>query len=799
MQRRQRSKLSKKLKMSSLLSKYDPSVWDVFRETSPDLHEDMLRTGSERFLQSNLELLKIVRQTMRPRSKMRVDQLADKVRFITRKSSANPGKYDVSLFEIARGPQASYTEDGVRVISAVGPTQLFKSSLLENIALYHPILDPKPIMMVQPTFKDAIDFMMQKLHPMFDATPAAKSRVYKKTKFDILCTGGHLTLAAATSENSLASRLAGAMLYDEPSKYELLRGRHPVFMGDKRLETFGPEGKSVRASSPTLEDNFMWEQYWKHSDRREPFVKCPNCQHDHVMRWFPTEDEKTRYLVKHGRSAPEYNVIWEVDKSTGNWDFKSATYVCPECRYPFSYGERRHAIQNLRWRQTKPFNCCDEYQDPHEHKRWVPTICETDGYEIVGRAICRHCEKPAVPNNHAGFNTSRLYSPAHLSELVEKWKVASTSVAGKQSFWNDELGLPWVDAQEIKLTADGLKAREEEFEFALPERAVVITAGVDSHPNRFEVEIVAWGRNFENWSLGYFVVPGSPDDPYTLAELDRILTMEFDGKDGRAQGIQAVCIDSAGRNEEGEVYTTKAVYAFSHQRQSRNVWAIRGAPEMGNTIAPVWPKTPTTVGNYKTPLYTLGTTLLKNEVRAQLAITTPGPGYCHFPENRDMSWYVGMLGEVKKKIQGTWRWRKKDSTPNEPFDCRVYALAALEGLKSRSGNPALIEDLADRFGIGIGVTESEAQHFDEKTLERIAEETAKSLEQNRAKPITQRKKAKLPARAPAADAPKETPRPQVPDAVANIVPNELELQSPGQRDPSPRVSPARRRVPWSRR
>lgn len=786
--------------MSGLLSSYDPSIWEVFRETSPDYYDDLLRHGESRFTQSNMDLLKIVRQTMRPRSKIRVDQLADKARFITRKSSANPGKYDVSLFEIARGTQAAYTEPGVRIITAIGPTQLFKSSLLENTALYLALIDVKPVILVQPTFKDAIDFMVQKLHPMFDATPAAKDRVYKKTKFDVLYTGAHLTLAAATSENSLASRLAGAMLYDEPSKYQLLGGRHPVFLGDKRLETYGPEGKSVRASSPTGEENFMWDQYWNHSDRREPFVKCPNpkCGHDHVMRFFPTEDEKKRYLIKHGRAAPDWNVVWEVDKSTGNWDFKSAVYVCPECRHPFSYGERRNAIQNLRWRQTKPFNCCDEYQDPHEHKRWIPTVCPTDGYEIVGRAICRHCEKPAVPNNHAGFNTSRLYSPAHLSELVEKWKVASASVAGKQTFWNDELGLPWVDAREVKLTASGLKAREEEFEFALPERCVILTAGVDSHPNRFEVEIVGWGRNFENWSLGYFIIPGAPDDPHTQAELDKVLMMEFEGKDGRAQGIQAVCVDSGGRNEEGEVYTTAAVYAFSHQRLSRNVWAIKGNNETGVEIKPAWPKSASAVGGYKTPLYQLGTTQLKNAVRAQLSITTPGPGYCHFPDDRGMDWYVGLLGEKKMKIGGVWRWRQKDSTPNEPFDCRAYALAALEGLKSKHGNPCFVEDMADKMDIARAITESEAKHFDEKTLERIAEETAKSLEQNRAKPITQRKKAKMPELKPVEADAIEPKRPKLPEVVANIVPNELELQSPGQRDPSPRVSPARRRVPWDR-
>jgi len=800
--------------MSLPLSEYDESVWDKISIHSPDLHEYLINErGKEIFEEVRSRIWEIVRQVMRPSMNMRVDQSVDEFRFLTRISSASPGKFDVSEYEVARGALAAVTEEGVRKITAVGPTQLYKSTLLESTAFHYALVDPKPIMLVQPCFKDAIDFMADKMKPMFEASPVFRDRVYHTTKTSVLFTGGQLTIASASSENSLASRLAGVMLFDEPAKYDLIGGRHPVSFGEKRLETYGVFGKSIRASSPKTEENFIWEQFLQ-GDRRLPFVKCPHCGHDHVMRWQPTDGEKERYLIKHGTPMADYNVVWETDPETGDWDFDSARYVCPECRIPWTYGERLTALGKFQvlWRQTKPFTCCRDhddggYQDPVAnhylgYKAWEPTIDPSDGFEVVGRAICRVCSKKAVSNSHASFQASRLYSPKNLSLLVEKWKDALATTGGVQSFINDELGEPWKDRNAIILTADGLKARQEEYEFEMPARAVLITVGVDSHPDRFELEYVAWGRNFESWSLDYDVILGAPDDPYTLGILDEKLQRQFQRQDGVMQGASAVCIDTGGKNEEGEVYTTRAIYAFCGQtdRRKRNVWAIKGAPEQGESIWPAWPKSPSTSNEYQVPLYTIGTTQLKNEIHAQLGVTTPGPRYSHFPEGRDTGWYVGLLSEKKVKKGSVWRWRAKDGARNEPWDCRVYALAALEGLKVNAKNPGLIEDLADQMGIGVKLTESEMKNFDEDTLKHIARETERSLTQNRAKPINLRPKKSIYRKSKEEDAPVPEPeRPEPPAILAKIMPDAVDSPKSDQDLLEPkRASPGRKRVPWDK-
>ena len=66
----------------------------------------------------------------------------------------------------------------------------------------------------------------------------------------------------------------------------------------------------------------------------------------------------------------------------------------------------------------------------------------------------------------------------------------------------------------------------------------------------------------------------------------------------------------------------------------------------------------------------------------RLANPTPGPGYCHFPNDYDESYFRGLTAEKLvtnyRKGQPVREWTKPDKERNEPLDCRAYALAALK-------------------------------------------------------------------------------------------------------------------------
>ena len=105
------------------------------------------------------------------------------------------------------------------------------------------------------------------------------------------------------------------------------------------------------------------------------------------------------------------------------------------------------------------------------------------------------------------------------------------------------------------------------------------------------------------------------------------------------------------------------------------------------TSMPPWPRRPVRVGKSRvTPLYLIGVDSLKDAFIARLRIEEPGAGFCHFPVGRGLDYYAGLTSErpLRKYHKGVARrvWIKAPSARNEPLDCRILAMAALEGLKA---------------------------------------------------------------------------------------------------------------------
>ena len=87
-----------------------------------------------------------------------------------------------------------------------------------------------------------------------------------------------------------------------------------------------------------------------------------------------------------------------------------------------------------------------------------------------------------------------------------------------------------------------------------------------------------------------------------------------------------------------------------------------------------------------TPLYLIGVDSLKDAFMARLRIEESGAGFCHFPVGRGLDYYAGLTSErpLRKYHKGVARrvWTKVQGARNEPLDCRILAMAALEGLKA---------------------------------------------------------------------------------------------------------------------
>lgn len=145
--------------------------------------------------------------------------------------------------------------------------------------------------------------------------------------------------------------------------------------------------------------------------------------------------------------------------------------------------------------------------------------------------------------------------------------------------------------------------------------------------------------------------------------------------------MAAACIDSGGH------YTQEA-YKFARARVGRNIWAIKGASDASGQWSPVWPSASQDHKARKFRLgwrpVVIGVNSAKEAVRQRLLVDEVGPGYCHFPSDREEEYFDQLTSEelrIERRHGSVLRkWYKKKNAANEALDCRVYAYAALQGL-----------------------------------------------------------------------------------------------------------------------
>jgi phage terminase large subunit GpA-like protein len=613
-----------------------------------------------------------------PPPRISVPAWADRYRKLAKEAGSTSGQWSTSTVEVARGPMLAVTEPGVHVITVMVSTQLLKTALLENVFGYFAHLDPCPMLLLQPKEDAAEQFSKERITPLLRVTPvlreligSGRTRSSDETLLYKAFPGGFLALAGAGSPDNLARRPIRVLLADEVDKYPITREGDPIALAEERTASFGANWLSVRACSPTVEDESRIADSYAESDQRRASVCCPHCGHRQFLDFF-----------KH--------VEW--DKDGGQHQTKSARIFCEHCACMWSEGERLRSLATVRFHQTRPFTCCghrhvplDAYEEAWKasyegaiDRVWV--WWASDRFEVY-RALCPDCGRMAVENDHAGFQVSKLYSPWSKdkpADIARKWLAAKDDEDKKQAFWNTQLGLPYRRHSGKEIQLEALAGRCEVWGADVPDGVAVITVGVDVQDYRVELEVIGWGRNEESWSIAYHVIDGEFSDPKVQVQLDMYLQRRWMRGDGRGFEVMAACVDSGGHH-------TQSVYDFCKARIGRRIWAVKGESARSGRRSPVWPTARPSNRNKKAyrPVI-IGVNAAKDTITSRLAKDAVGPGYMHFPTDRDLNYFGQLTAErsvlVVKAGQRYRVWELRPGRANEALDCRVYGYAALCGL-----------------------------------------------------------------------------------------------------------------------
>ena len=320
-------------------------------------------------------------------------------------------------------------------------------------------------------------------------------------------------MTGANSPTELRSRPIRILLADEIDAYPTTAGIEgdPLILAGKRLTTYWNR-KEVDTSTPTIKGISRIEMEYEHSTMEEWNVPCPSCGELQPLEW--------------------ENLSYKVD---ADGEVENISYICAKCGVI------------------------------HSEVEWKDHFNE-------GRYIAKYPKRKV-----RGFHFNSLASTFFGWEKIIKEYIEADSAMKKgnsqlmKSFVNTELGLTWEEDGE-SADKDELLKRREKYRCEVPNEVIALTAGVDTQDDRFEVEIVGWGIEYESYGIYYKRIYGDLKQQEVWQRLHDFLFQKFKKADGTEMRIVRACMDA-----QGHFYNE--VCKFCKKRLGMGLFAVRGGNE----------------------------------------------------------------------------------------------------------------------------------------------------------------------------------------------------------------------------
>lgn len=593
---------------------------------------------------------------------------AEKYRKLSTKRSSMPGAFRAWKFQ--REPMDVLSpHDLTQFVILMCAAQVLKTTAYENTVGCFAQNDPCPILVIEPREDDVQYLSKSGIDPMVRETPSLrrlfaekKSRDSSNTISEKHFVGGSLTILGAQVPENFQMRSVRVALGDEVDRWpRLFPGEgSPVSLFIARTANFRSIRKVALASTPTIDNASVIQEWFKKSDQRRFFVPCPLCRHMQVLVW------SADYAPWPTRGS----VVWG-EQPEGYIEPADAHYRCEACEKLIPNWRKSWMINNGEWRAGNP------------------------------------------RSRIAGFHLSRLYSPiTPWGDLAEMFLGALDGEHGKlQSFVNTQLAEVWRvagDAPEWEIIAG---RADDYFPGQVPEGVIFLTAGVDVQQDRIEVSIYGWGRRKQRWLIEHEVIWGSTaqEDGPAWSGLDEVIGRTWTHEGGAEMTLLRVAIDSG--------HATQVVYSWARKKRPGLVIVVKGFDSGPALVGQ--PKTTETVNKRRKRgvlVYPLNVSMAKAELYGQLRLPKPEPGapypigwFHHF--RAEDGFYKQITAEryIQQKnklgvLVGQWHTVGR----NEALDCANYARGAAEHAGISKFTEVIWRRLERQLGVRANIREAQA-------------------------------------------------------------------------------------------
>lgn len=540
--------------------------------------------------------------------------------------------------------------------------QLYSRGLKSTVILlaigYTIDQSPRRILSLWPTDSQAEKFSKDALvGELFDTTDclkflgsACKKRTGSVTLLHKAFPGGLIDLFGANAPGNMR-RAKGSFLYaDEIDAIDTTTTDE----GDQ-LQIFAKRGDEypdvirAYASYPSLRDASKIEAKLKETDYNEWHVHCEKCGDPFIMH--------RRQL----RYDPENTA--------------TALFQCPLCNEHLNDAQRITMARAGAW---VPRNKYQRRRGFQANSMLWPHPVDLEKYPAGFLQLLAEKELAAEKSDNPErarrviINTedAETYSPENKNELPPEWS----------QLWKD---------REDYATDAGIE---------IPERGLVLCAGVDTQPDRLEVHKGSYGRGEEYFAVEHVIIPGDIHSRHTWQALENELLRTYKHKSGAQMGLSFGLVD-AGHGAEHLLWFLSYLRAKASPLAGL-IRACRGSSQYPHPV--IDSRFSKLVKQLRG--HWVGTDEAKDTVYARLRAGKGCDGERHHGMNHKEKWFqqltVERLSIETKGAKEERRYKNPNKARNEALDCSVYEYAAF---KFRQWNFDVIEAglLAQAGGVEV--------------------------------------------------------------------------------------------------
>jgi phage terminase large subunit GpA-like protein len=513
------------------------------------------------------------------------------------------------------GIMDAFTDPEIEQVTVKKSARVGYTKILNNVIGYHIDLDPCNILVVQPTVEDAEGYSKDEIATMCADTPCLDGKISDPRSRD-------------GTNTVLKKKYPGGTLYmvgaNSPRGFRRISARLVLFDEVSGYPpSAGTEGDQIELGKKRAD----W--FW---NKKFMLGSTPTIQGDCKIDEAFEDSDQRRFFVP----CPHCNEKQYLKWANFGWPDgqpEKAYYICEHCGAIIEETEKRGMIDRGEWIATKEFNGNAGFHI------WA-------AYSYSPGATWAKIALKSVEAKRAGYEKTKTFVNTWLGEcFIEE---------AEQPAW--ELLLD--RAEDYKSPAAG---------------AYVLTAGVDVQKDRLEMSVEGWAPEDENWQVEYNYFYGDTSRAEVWNQLRAALRRTYLNDRGVKLRISATGLDTG--------YRTKICYSFIKKNAAFGVYALKGAEGGGRPLVDRAVKKKTGRDPRAVRLFIVGVDGAKSFIYHQLTTDEPGPGYRHFGKHLQREYYEGLTAEKKvtKKRRGFefTEWHKTRPR-NEPLDCAVYAMAALE-------------------------------------------------------------------------------------------------------------------------